>query len=1760
MAVDYGILVAEADRRRAAREQAKQQKEAERNNNPLIRNSKTLQEARAARGKKDYGDQEYIEAGEDPRVTELYRKLSDLSSGDSSAKSDNRLVQSFRSRNRITSQSEEARKAQKAEEKAKTERQRQQIIDQFLKDNPDLNPTVGEEVIEVEDMPKGLSPAEQDAFRKQFQKKTTSVNEFVQGYLRVVLSPDASPDDVVKARAAYDRHRGSISDDVRKKYALDQVEEALASYDKALKDSQPGGVSGWMARNVSLPAPIAKGLELSGVPFRSVLAGIANAEQLISGDGPGGRAGAARRAVLDNPVSPTTWARIGSVEESTGRAGDDGQIENLREALGLDPRGWGTSNPVGRFAGNLAEGAFSVVGDPTNYVTFGRGTLGRAGLAALEDAGQAGLANAIRQGGMGALSEAQQAVVRKTLQDTVESQIRTGATRKSVKVAAQGDEAVIAAAEKKATRIAEQLQRRGRGGLAVGGYSTRNITDPARNAAGIPRRNGARWAFRDITTTKTTSRLLPSELGVGDTIEQFGGSEVLDVDSVGRTVTIQPPKNGVVVYDPKRPGEPQVLRPSEITPGMHFTDNGNWDVMEVLPDGEVVLKPRSKTVWTTPEFSVEPPALAAAADPYAAVRGQKVPPELVDRAKRAQAAARDRGGVVLETQQTVSQRSWPSDTVSVFNEKTGNWKTRRLWRQSTASGKHPIPVGQKIYNAAEEPLGTVKGWTDNAADLPQGASALILGDVVQKGLKVGDSIDLGTGRGIVTSVSGRGKNRQLTIVPDQTDRAARTFDQSVATDVVRRKVAAPSEAGTVRADAGPSEPLALPAGRKNLETGEIQPSMLREGDTLPKLGATVVGRDGNNIIVRMDDGVPPSADLGVVVRTEPDGSLVIKPPSTGIRTNTVVDYGGAQLTEASWAARNAPTLEGVTPRAKILQAERQGVLESGTARRIRNIESRVTGVVTRQADEMVSQIRGAIDRLDKALTGSRLGRRRSETLSKLNDLLDAPFSDLSPFAAWQRLKNDKDLLSAAEIRSLTEAAKPASAVFDGLEGAALEEAVSAMRIIDDINTRTGGAVSDKTLFEQVGSQRLPLIVTKKGQKILNANPVLRDALGVDPSRRIAQNPGFDWGVGLSSKPISFTVDPEHAKLLRRVKSDMIDPVHDRVVFQTNGTVADIERQAAELVGTLVQKELRLKPGETIFENNAAAALMMRGHREFVTTSKQLTAQFVADDGLGSLIPSLASAGTDAARVARDKAIDEARRKGWVPAKEFSSEGAELWTSPIIADHLSQFSKSMADDDVVRKFGKAVNAYSNFMARYQTSSLLKGLGFSSRNTYGNLWAMAVENPASLTKIPDAFQVQRAMSKVAKMVEREGISWEQAINRSNLKPWIKNAIGKIDEHAVTRSGFFAAQTWDAARRETADMSRNLGGRIAAAANPFGVEFAGTKYGGLYNQFLEDNARIALFLASAEKYGSFTRAREAVARTLFDYDDLTPFEKTTIKGAHRFYTYMRKNFALQAYTFGTKPGLMVNAYEAQKKALGAGIEDASGLFFPNESEGTQGAGDWANSLIGGGASGVIRMETPVDAFMSALNPAFIGLEVAATRDPKKVRELAASLATTFTSSGQAQLGATIIELGVGKDLFFQRDIKDEDTWDAVWDVVAPFYSQGRGLYRLAADQKTVSGARGADRAEFARLILGINYSARDSDRMQNALLRAQIELLDETITKMKASGDRVPTISEMRDAGILPALETPKKGRTVEAAMSPEQRQAVAREKIYGVRTGE
>lgn len=155
---------------------------------------------------------------------------------------------------------------------------------------------------------------------------------------------------------------------------------------------------------------------------------------------------------------------------------------------------------------------------------------------------------------------------------------------------------------------------------------------------------------------------------------------------------------------------------------------------------------------------------------------------------------------------------------------------------------------------------------------------------------------------------------------------------------------------------------------------------------------------------------------------------------------------------------------------------------------------------------------------------------------------------------------------------------------------------------------------------------------------------------------------------------------------------------------------------------------------------------------------------------------------------------------------------------------------------------------------------------------------------------------------------------------------------------------------AQNDSKLFGKEVGVKTKAAAkalNPFTLEpgnFAPVKYGRVVGNAIESQARIVNFLSNLRATGDVLHAAQRTKMFLFDYQNLSNFERSFMRRVLPFYTFTRKNLELQVNTLLSTPGRI----ESQLTALNTLGETLSGgqQLTPAEQAALP---DWIKSGIG-------------------------------------------------------------------------------------------------------------------------------------------------------------------------------------------------------------------
>ena len=314
-------------------------------------------------------------------------------------------------------------------------------------------------------------------------------------------------------------------------------------------------------------------------------------------------------------------------------------------------------------------------------------------------------------------------------------------------------------------------------------------------------------------------------------------------------------------------------------------------------------------------------------------------------------------------------------------------------------------------------------------------------------------------------------------------------------------------------------------------------------------------------------------------------------------------------------------------------------------------------------------------------------------------------------------------------------------------------------------------------------------------------------------------------------------------------------------------------------------------------------------------------------------------------------IAEAERLGLMPEKDV----AKLLSARLLAS-----AKAIREQDLLQKtakefgvnkkgaFKSLAQAIDNDLVEYQSREMkglviprviaddLAKLGKNALNT-DEAKAMlrgfdAIQNffKGSLTSLFPAFHGRNFISNVAQNFLDVGVkAIDPVFNMKALNILKKGTKGKFStkigttytydelrkvmkERGILGSPGRRDVKESVGERLEVGLSRKLGGEAKRLFTPRAIPFrAGRAVGGA----IEDHARAMNFLSNLDRGLSIEQSAQRTKQFLFDYDNLSNFEKTVAKRAIPFYTWTRKNIELQARTLFTRPRMLASQLKAQR-----------------------------------------------------------------------------------------------------------------------------------------------------------------------------------------------------------------------------------------------------
>ena len=251
----------------------------------------------------------------------------------------------------------------------------------------------------------------------------------------------------------------------------------------------------------------------------------------------------------------------------------------------------------------------------------------------------------------------------------------------------------------------------------------------------------------------------------------------------------------------------------------------------------------------------------------------------------------------------------------------------------------------------------------------------------------------------------------------------------------------------------------------------------------------------------------------------------------------------------------------------------------------------------------------------------------------------------------------------------------------------------------------------------------------------------------------------------------------------------------------------------------------------------------------------------------------------------------------------------------IAGELNNFKKLQTDEGSKGILG----AYDNVLNLWKAYATAVNPGFHIRNAQSNVFQTTLNSGKELL---NPMNHLRALGTNTTKLPLAG---SRISNKTIDVGGRKMTLGEVSElmkkEGVTNTGWIGKDIPNYIEKQLDEGLKGKLQKVPQLLNPLSQNNALIKGGRAVGGLVEDQARSFNFLSEMNKTGDAKQAAKVVDKNLFDYGDVTPFEKNVLKRTVPFYTWLRKNVPLQAENIIRTPG----KYAATDKALD-GVRDLS------------------------------------------------------------------------------------------------------------------------------------------------------------------------------------------------------------------------------------------
>ena len=267
---------------------------------------------------------------------------------------------------------------------------------------------------------------------------------------------------------------------------------------------------------------------------------------------------------------------------------------------------------------------------------------------------------------------------------------------------------------------------------------------------------------------------------------------------------------------------------------------------------------------------------------------------------------------------------------------------------------------------------------------------------------------------------------------------------------------------------------------------------------------------------------------------------------------------------------------------------------------------------------------------------------------------------------------------------------------------------------------------------------------------------------------------------------------------------------------------------------------------------------------------------------------------------------------WRPMRK--GESAYVLPEPFIRE-LDLSNKIMEGKTESHKFLRQIQDLQNIWKGYAVLSP----GFHARNAMSNWW----NNTLAGVKTPNyykAYLLQRGIGEeisvkvgdtiykgeeLFQLARKHGVVGTGIVNKDLGLDVERQVLGSVLPKASGRE--LEKPLKDAMLDLAADVAgtapqRNVGDAFKAILGPDNYVLRGNR---IVGRAIENNSRLAHFIDRLDKGASIKDAAFSTKKYLFDYNELTDFEKDWMKTVIPFYAWMRFNIPLQFQSLLEKPG---------------------------------------------------------------------------------------------------------------------------------------------------------------------------------------------------------------------------------------------------------------